>query len=46
MKCKLDTGAIVNVMPLTIYKLVNPDKFDKDGKPIGGYGQDRITLRG
>ena len=33
MKCKLDTGASVNVMPLAAYKLINPSEFDKDGKP-------------
>ena len=46
MKCKLDTGASVNVMPLAAYKLINPSEFTKDNKPIGGFGQDRTTLRG
>ena len=46
MKCKLDTGASVNAMPLAAYKLINPSEFDKDNKPIGGFGQDRTTLRG
>ena len=46
MKCKLDTEASVNVMPLAAYKLINPNEFDKDGKPEGGFGQDRTTLRG
>ena len=46
MKCKLDTGASVNVMPLAAYKLINPSEFDKDNKPKGGFGQDRTTLRG
>ena len=46
MKCKLDTGASVNVMPLAAYKLINPSELDKDNKPIGGFGQDRTTLRG
>ena len=46
MKCKLDTGGSVNVMPLAAYKLINPSEFDKDNKPIGGFGQDRTTLRG
>ena len=39
-------GASVNVMPLAAYKLINPSEFDKDNKPIGGFGQDRTTLRG
>ena len=46
MKCKLDTGASVNVMPLAAYKLINPSEFDKDNKPKRGFGQDRTTLRG
>ena len=46
MKCKLDTGASVNVMPLAAYKLINPSEFDKDGKSKGAIGQDRTTLRG
>ena len=46
MKCKLDTGASVNVMPLAAYKLINPSEFTKDDKHIGGFGQDSTTLRG
>ena len=46
MKCMLDTGASVNVMPLAANKLINPSEFDKDNKPKGGFGQDRTTLRG
>ena len=46
MKCQLDTGASVNVMPLAAYKIINPSEFTKDNKPIGGFGQDRTTLRG
>ena len=36
MKCKLDTGASVNVIPLAAYKLINPSEFTKENKPIGG----------
>ena len=46
MKCKLDTGASVNVMPLAAYKIINPSEFTKDNKPIRGFGQDWTTLRG
>ena len=46
IKCKLDTGASVNVIPLATYKIINPSEFTKDNKPIGGFGQDRTTLRG
>ena len=45
MKYKLDTGASVNVMPLAAYKLINPSECNKDNKPIGGFGQDRTTIR-
>ena len=33
-------------MPLAANKLINPSEFNKDNKPIGGFGQDRTTLRG
>ena len=46
MKCKLDTGASVNVMPLAAYKLINPSEFHNENKPKGGFGPDRTTLRG
>ena len=46
MKCKLDTGASVDVMPLAAYNLINPSEFDKGNKLIEGFGQDRTTLRG
>ena len=46
MKCKLDAGASVNVMPLAAYKIINPSEFTKDNKPKGGFDQDRTTLRG
>ena len=46
IKCKLDTGASVNVMPLAAYKPINQSEFDKDSKPKGGFSQDRTTLRG
>ena len=44
IKCKLDTGAGVNIMPLSTYQFINPSEFDNNGKPINGYGQDRTTL--
>ena len=46
MKCKHDTGASVNVMPLAAYKVINPSEFDKDNKPKGKFGEDRSILRG
>ena len=46
MKCKLDTGASVNVMSLAAYELIIPSEFDKDSKPKGVFSQDRATIRG
>ena len=45
MKCKFDTGASINVMPLAAYKLINTSEFDKDNESKGGFGQNRTTLR-
>ena len=39
MKCRLDTGADVSIMPLSTYKYMNPSEFDEQGKPIDGHGQ-------
>ena len=46
MKCKLDTEAGVNIMPLLMYQYVCLSEFDKQGKSIGGYGQDTSILKG
>ena len=46
MKCKLDTGASVNVMSLAAYKLINPSEFDEDGKTKGGVWSRQDHLRG
>ena len=46
MKCKLDTGASVNVMLLSTYQKINHSEFDKKGQHIGGYGHDRPILNG
>ena len=35
VKCKLDSGAQTNVMPLRVYKQLYPDELSKDGKPTG-----------
>ena len=34
IKCKLDMGAGVNIMPLSTYKYINPSEFDEQGKPM------------
>ena len=45
MKCKLDTGAGVNIIPLSIYQYINPSEFDEQVKPIAGHGQYRTILK-
>ena len=46
MKGKLDTGASVNVMPISTYQHMNPSDFDKKVQPISGYGHERTILKG
>ena len=46
IKCKLDTEAGVNVMPVSTYQYVNTLEFDEQGKPDGGYGKNRTILKG
>ena len=45
MKYKLDTGAGVNIMPLSIYQYINPSEFDEQGRPIDGHGQYKTILK-
>ena len=45
MKCKLDTGAGVKIMLLSMYKYINPSEFDEQGKSIHGHGQYRSILK-
>ena len=45
MKFKLDTGAGVNIMPLSIYQYINPSEFEEQGKPIDGHGQYKTILK-
>ena len=45
MKCKLDTGAGVNIMPLSIYQYINASEFDEQGEPIDGHGQYKTILK-
>ena len=45
MKCKLDTGAGVNIMPLSTSKYINPSEFDEQGKSIDGHGLCRFILK-
>ena len=45
MKSKLDTGAGINIKPLSIYQHINPSEFDGQGKPIDGHGQYKTNLK-
>ena len=45
MKCRLDTWADVNIMPLITYQIINLSEFYKRGKSINGYGQDGTILK-
>ena len=45
MKCKLDTGVGVNIMPLSIYQYISPSEFDEQCKPTDGHGQYRTILK-
>ena len=45
MKCKLDTGAGVNIMALSIYQYINPSEFDEQVKPIDGHSQYKTILK-
>ena len=35
LKCKVDTGAGGNIMPLCTFAKLFPERFDKDGNPTG-----------
>ena len=45
IKCKLDTGAGVSIMSLSIYQYINPSEFYEQGKPIDGHGQYETILK-
>ena len=44
VKCNIDCGVMANIMPLNIFKMLNPSEFDKDGNFISGFNRDS-TLR-
>ena len=39
VKCKVDCGAMANIMPLSIFKMLNPPEFDMDGNSISGFNR-------
>ena len=45
MKCKLDTGAGVYIMPLSTCKYVNSSELEYRVSHIDAHGQDRTTLK-
>ena len=44
VKYKVDCGAVANIMPLSIFKMLNPSEFDKDGNSISGFNRDMTIL--
>ena len=44
VKCKVDCGAMANIMPLSIFKMLNPSEFDKEGNSISGFNRDMTRL--
>ena len=44
LKCKVDTGAQGNIMPLRIFRELYPDKLDKVGKPLNGVLRPSSTI--
>ena len=38
-------GQVWMSLPITTYKRVNPSEFDREDKPIDGYGKDRAILK-
>ena len=46
VKCKVDCDAMANVMPLSIFKMLNPSEFDKNGNSISGFNRDMTRLSG
>ena len=44
VKCKVDCGAMANIMPLGIFKMLNPSEFDKDSNPISGFNRNMTRL--
>ena len=44
VKCKVDYSAMANIMPLSIFKMLNPSEFDKDGNSLAGFNRDMTRL--
>ena len=44
VKYKVNCGTMANIMPLSIFKVLNPSEFDKDGNSISGFNRDMTIL--
>ena len=44
VKCKVDCSVMANIMPLGIFKMLNPSEFDKDDNFISGFNRDMTRL--
>ena len=44
VKCKVDCGAMANIMLLNVFKSLSPAEFDKVGKSISGFNRDMTRL--
>ena len=44
VKCKVNYGAMANIMPLSIFKILNPSEFDKDDNSISGFNRNMTRL--
>ena len=44
VNCKVDCGAMANIMSLSIFKMLSPSGFDKDGNSLSGSNWDLTRL--
>ena len=44
VKCKVDCGAMANIMQLSNFKMLSPSEFDKDGNSFSGFNRDMTRL--
>ena len=44
-KCKIDTSADSNVMPISTFRKLHPAMFDANGNALDKFSKERTTLR-
>ena len=44
VKCKVDCGAMANIMPLSVFKRLNPSEFEKNSNSISGINRGMARL--